>query len=80
MIYFDQIDALNDVLVKFIHDGFLENVSKFLKKNVFDHFPQLLTYDVIFAPTNEPFLPIFTKRPILTKLTPFMTFLGEINP
>ena len=36
------------------------NFSNFLEKNFFDHFPKILTYDVIFTPANEAIWDIFT--------------------
>ena len=43
----------------------LNNFSKLLEKQIFDQFPQILTYDVILAPKidqNYPILTILTNN------------------
>ena len=51
MAYFDQIDPINDIFDQhYFHKPDLNNFSKFLEKFFSDHFPQILSYDVILAP------------------------------
>ena len=42
-------------LVKFIHGDPLENFFQIFGEKIFDHFPQILTYDVILAPKMSHF-------------------------
>ena len=59
MAYFDQIDPINDQ--RYVHKPDWNNFYIFLEKNFFDHFHQILTYDVILG-QNDPILAIFTKN------------------
>ena len=67
MTYFGQIDPFNDFFSQ-IHPWRppWNNFSKFLEKNFFDHFPQILTYDVILAPKMSHF----------HQFSPKMTYFG----
>ena len=68
MTYFDQIDPINDIFDQsYVNKPDLHNVSKFLEENFVDHFPQILTYDVILAPKMSPF-------------SPKMTYFDQIDP
>ena len=50
MTYFDQIDSINDYFDQIYgHKPDWNNYRKLLVKKVFDHFLQILTYDVILA-------------------------------
>ena len=66
MTYFDQIDPINDIFDQsYVNKPDLHNVSKFLEENCFDHFPQILTYDVIlghFWGQNDPIVTILIKN------------------
>ena len=66
MTYFDQIDPINYIFDQsYVNKPDLHNVSKFLEENFVDHFPQILTYDVIlghFWGQNDPILTIFIKN------------------
>ena len=63
--YFDQIDPINYIFDQtFIDKPDWNNFYKLLGKKFFDHFSQILAYEVILAPEicqNEPILTIFTK-------------------
>ena len=71
MTYFDQIDPINDIF----HQSYGNKpdwkiFSKFLVTNFFDHFPQILTRDVIVTPKMSLFLPF----------SPKMTYFDQIDP
>ena len=55
----------------------LKNFYKLVEEKFVSHFPQILTYDVIFPPKWLDFAHFYQKWPILTKLTPLMTFLTK---
>ena len=51
MTYFDQIGPINYIFVQiYVHKHDWNNFYKPLGKKLFDHFPQILTYDVILVP------------------------------
>ena len=64
-------DPFNDIFSQ-IHPWWppWKNFSKFLDKNFFDHFHQILTYDVILAPKINQFWPF----------SPKMTYFDQIDP
>ena len=69
MTYFDQIYASNDIFDQIsIHKLDRNNFYKLLGKKLFDHLPQILTYDVIFAPKMTQFL----------QFSPKMTYFAQI--
>ena len=48
---FDQTDLINDFFDQiYVHKPDRNNFYKLLEKQLFDHFPQILTYDVILDP------------------------------
>ena len=54
------------------------NFFKLLEIKLFDHFPQILTYDASLAPKMTKFLPFHLKWPILTKFTPINDIFDHI--
>ena len=71
MTYFDQIDPINDIFDQsYVNKPDWHNCSKFLEKKIFDHIPQILTYDVILTPKISLFWPF----------SPKMTYIGQIDP
>ena len=68
MTYFDHIDLINDYFDQiYVQKPDWNNWLKLLVKKLFDHFLQILTYDVFFAPKqcqNDPILTIFNKNDI----------------
>ena len=70
MTYFDQIDPINDIFDHIpVHKPDLNNFYKLLGRKLFQHFPQISTYDVILAPKMTQFLPF----------SPKMTYFEQIN-
>ena len=69
--YFGHLDPFNEVFSQ-IHPYRppWNNFSNFLVKNFFDHFPKILTYDVIFTPKMRPF----------GTFSPKMTYFDQIDP
>ena len=56
----DILTPLMRFLVKFIHIDPPGIIFKIFQKKFFDHFPKILTYDVIFTPNNDWIWDIFT--------------------
>ena len=62
-------------LDKLIHVDPPRKFFQIFEEKCFDHFPEILTYDVILAPKMSHFHQFSPKMTYLAKLTPLMTFL-----
>ena len=47
-------------------------------KKIFDHFPKILTYDVIFTPKIEGIWDIFTKMTYFDQIDPINDYFYQI--
>ena len=54
------------------------NFSNFWVKKFFDHFPKILTYDVIFTPKIEGIWDIFTKMTYFDQIDPINDYFDQI--
>ena len=71
MAYFDQIDPIKDIVDQiYVLKPDWNNFYKLLGEKLFDNFPQILTYDVIFAP----------KMTLFWQFSPKMTYFDQIDP
>jgi len=71
MTYFDKIDPINDIFDQsYANKPDWKILSKFLVKIFFDHFPKILTYDVILTQKMSLFWPF----------SPKMTYFDQIDP